>query len=185
MAKVWIIAGRRTEVRRGTLPRNPRWKLGEQSSPAPAGVPARQAGVPAPRPGPLALKRAARCLAILVLLRFGCPAQQTAAIAVEEAVAPAYPAAAVAGGHASLRQACLEAARLWRFSAQPASRDVKLTFLFRLMPKNTPEAQLGAVFRPPYTVEVRKIAAEKVTHYARDGSEAEPSAPPERDRPPG
>jgi len=167
MAKVRITAGRRTEVRRGKL------------------------------------KLAPRCFAILVLLAFTCPAQQ-------EAVAPAYPSpaveggiagivtvearvseagtvvsAAVAEGHAMLRQASLEAARLWRFPAQPASHDVKLTFLFRLMPKNTPEAQLGAVFRPPYTVEVRKTAAEKVTHYARDGSQAAPGDPPERDRPPG
>jgi TonB family protein len=173
MAKFRFIAGRRTEVRRGTL------------------------------------KGAPRCLATLILLVFTCSAQQTA-IAVEEAVAPTYPAAAVEGGiagtvtveariseagtvvsaaiaegHALLRQACLGAARLWRFSAQPASRDVKLTFLFRLMPNNTPEAQLGAVFRPPYTVEVRRIAAEKVTHYAHDNSQAAPGAPPERDRPPG
>ena len=78
---------RRTEVLRGTLSGNPRQKLllwrgrspicavGEQGSPAPAGVPARQAGVPAPRggarfltlvtdsPGPPALKRAPRPLA--------------------------------------------------------------------------------------------------------------------------
>ena len=149
------------------------------------------------------------CPVILILLAFTCPAQHTAAIAVEEAVAPAYPSPAVEGGIAGtvtvgtrisesgmvvsataegpalLRQASLDAARLWRFPAQPAGRDAKLTFLFRLMPKNTPEAQLGAVFRPPYTVEVRKIAAEKVTHYARDGSQAAPGDPPKRDRPPG
>jgi len=39
------------EADSGTPPRNPRGKLGEHSSPAPARVPARQAGVPAPRSG--------------------------------------------------------------------------------------------------------------------------------------
>ena len=151
-----------------------------------------------------------RCLVILVLMGSACPAQQSAAIAVEEAVAPVYPGAAVEGGiggtvaveahvsergtvvsaaitegHALLRQASLEAARLWRFGAHAGGHDVKLTFSFRLMPKNTPEAQLGTVFRPPGTVEVRRIAAEKVTHYARDGSQNGPGGPPERDRPPG
>jgi hypothetical protein len=71
-----------------------------------------------------------------------------------------------------LRQASLDAARLWRFRAQSGGPDVKLICSFQLMPKNTPEAQLGAVFRPPYTVEVRKITPEPVRHSARNKSEA-------------
>jgi len=152
----------------------------------------------------------ARRLLVLVTLGVVCLAQQAAAPVVEEAVAPDYPAAAVqagAGGtvavearvsergtvvsatavegHALLRQASVEAARLWRFAAQPAAGAVRLSFSFRLMPKDTPQAQLGAVFRPPYTVEVRKTAAEKVTHYARGGSQRAPGDRPGRDRPPG
>lgn len=115
--------------------------------------------------------------------------------ALEEAVAPAYPAAAATGkisgtvlvivqvdrsgkvtgasiaeGHAFLRQASLDAARLWRFQTRRQASEVKLTFSFKLMPKNTPEPELGAVFKPPYTVEVRKIPAQPVTHYARGTS---------------
>ena len=135
--------------------------------------------------------------AILILAGLSCLAQEGPSLIVEEAVAPAYPAPAVASrisgsvivevhvseqgtvasasvvdGNALLRQASLEAARLWRFQAQPAGRDVKLIFSFRLMPKATPEAQLGTVFRPPYTVEVRKITPEPVSHFARNGSDA-------------
>lgn len=149
-----------------------------------------------------------RCLVVLSLMVDVCPAGASAATDVEQAVAPVYPGAAAASGiggtiavevrlseagavvnatvgegPAQLRQASLEAARLWRFPAQPAGRGIKLTFLFRLMPKDTPAAQLGAVFRPPYTVEVRRIEAEKVTHYARSGSRTVPGVPPGGDRP--
>ena len=129
------------------------------------------------------------------------PAKQAPTPAVEEAVAPAYPApavvarisgsvivdvhvsergavasASVAEGDAQLRQASLDAARQWRFQAQrfqaqSGGHDVKLILSFRLMPKNTPEVQLGAVFRPRYWVEVRKIAPEPVSHYARNSSD--------------
>ena len=130
--------------------------------------------------------------AIAILAGLSCLAQDGPKLALEEAVAPAYPAAAFVGrvsgsvivevhvsergavasaaveeGDPLLRQASLDAARLWRFQAQPGSHDLKLIFSFRLMPKNTPEAQLGTVFRPPYTMEVRKITPEPVRHYAR------------------
>jgi len=134
--------------------------------------------------------------AIPMLVAWSCLAQPGSAPAVEEAVAPVYPAAAVTGrvsgsvivgvrvaergavataaaaeGDPLLRQASVEAARLWKFQARPGAHDLKLIFSFRLMPKNTPEAQLGAVFRPPYTVEVRKITPEPVSHFARNRSE--------------
>src|SRR5579862_7186939 len=140
------------------------------------------------------LSMPSRYLAVFVLLGGCCLAQQPLPLAVEEAVAPAYPrravtarisgsvivevrvcehgavtAATIEEGNALLRQATLEAARLWRFQPQPGSHDVKLIFSFRLMPKDTPEAQLGTVFRPPYTVEVRKITPEPVSRFARYG----------------
>jgi TonB family protein len=138
-----------------------------------------------------------RSLVLASLLACPCLGHQAVALAVEEAVAPAYPAVAVqarvsgsvtvvlqvsqsgavaaasiAEGKAPLRQASLEAARLWRFRPATGAHEVKLTFSYRLMPKDTPEAQLGAIFRPPYAVEVRKIPPEKVTHYAGGGSAA-------------
>ncbi len=122
-----------------------------------------------------------------------CLADESPAPAVEEAVAPVYPELAVLGriagsvivavrvsakgdvaeatvieGDALLRQASLEAARQWRFHAA-TSREVRLIFTYKLMPKNTPEAELGAIFRPPYTVEVRRITPGPVHHYARAG----------------
>jgi TonB family protein len=128
------------------------------------------------------------------LLLAACALRAADAPVVEEAVAPAYPVAAVEGriegtaivevrlapagtvasasvseGHALLRQASVEAARLWRFHARRKAGVVKLTFIYKLMPKGTPEAKLGSVFRPPYTVEVRKIPPEQVRHYARAG----------------
>jgi hypothetical protein len=132
---------------------------------------------------------------LTILVGAACLAQEIAPAAVEEAVAPVYPGLAVLGrisgsvivdarvsergavsnaaaaeGEALLRQPSLDAARLWRFRAQPGEREVKLIFSFRLMPKNTPEAELGAIFRPPYTVEVRKITPGPVSHVARNGS---------------
>jgi TonB family protein len=130
-----------------------------------------------------------------VLLASTCLAQETSAPAIEEAVAPVYPELAVVGrvagsvivavhvsrqgvvteatiadGEALLRQSSLDAARQWRFHAQADASDLKLIFSYKLMPKNTPEAQLGAVFRPPYTVEVRRINPGPVHHYARNGA---------------
>ncbi|MFN7992090.1 MAG: TonB family protein [Bryobacteraceae bacterium] len=126
-----------------------------------------------------------------VLTIAGFP-EQSSSPAAEEAVAAAYPGpaldarvsgavvvsiqvsergtvtgASVTEGDALLRQASLEAARLWRFRAQPGVHSVKLIFNFRFMPRNTPEAQLGPIFKPPYTVEIRKITPEPVTHYAK------------------
>lgn len=133
-----------------------------------------------------------RCVVLICGMASMGSAQKSSSVPVDEAVAPAYPPAAVesriAGtvtvlihiseggsvtdarvteGHPLLRQSSLEAARLWRFRSRAKGRDVTLIFTFRLMPKNTPEAQLGAVFRPPYAVEVRKVPPQKVTHYAR------------------
>jgi TonB family protein len=137
--------------------------------------------------------------AISILVATGCLAQQGAPLEVEEAMAPDYPAAAVTGGvsggvvvevrvsqrgavesatvvegDALLRQPSIDAARLWRFRAQAGSRagsqEGKLVFSFRLMPKNTPEAQLGTIFRPPYTVEVRRVTPKPVSHFARNSS---------------
>ena len=141
-------------------------------------------------------------IAFLILIGIPAAAQQTARPPVEEAVAPAYPALAVIGrisgrvvvsvrvsqqgavteatsdeGDPMLREAGLQAARLWRFGGTVSGQEVKLNFIFRLMPKATPEPELGAIFRPPYTVEVRRITPGPVHHYAR-------AARPEPDRRP-
>lgn len=103
------------------------------------------------------------------------------------AVAPIYPPVAKAGlitddvivegsvhpsgvfittnvvqGHKVFHQAAKNAAKRWRFEPYklPASgefRTARLTFLFRIMPAETPEAELLPVFYPPYKVEARSV----------------------------
>jgi len=103
--------------------------------------------------------------------------------AVVSAVAPAYPVVAVASntsgtvqvevkvntagevifaqsidGHPLLRQKAENTARRWRF--MPVANDarvrlVTLTFVFRIMSKETVVDDLTPVFTPPYQIEVR------------------------------
>src|SRR5581483_8688462 len=102
-----------------------------------------------------------RTALLAALLSLAAFSQQSFTPAVEEAVAATYPGAAlnarvsgsvivsiqvsdrgmvtnasVVEGDALLRQASLDAARLWRFHAQPGSHTLKLIFNFRFMPKN-------------------------------------------------
>jgi len=86
---------------------------------------------------------------------------------VHVSVSGEVASAAAAEGDALLRPNAVAAARLWRFQPPPQARDLRLIFSFRLMPKNTPAAQLGAVFRPPYTVETRRASPAPVSHYAK------------------
>jgi TonB family protein len=56
-------------------------------------------------------------------------------------------------------------ARRWRFAAAKAGSDLRtarLTFVFRIMPNDTPPAELTSVFMPPYQVEVRHRPFEPV-----------------------
>jgi TonB family protein len=116
-------------------------------------------------------------------LSFGQPA-------VVSAVAPAYPVLALASntsgkveleveinaagevtseqiidGHLLLRQATERTARRWRFAPDAGAlkaRTVVLTFVFRIMPKDTGAEELTPVFIPPYQVEVRHQPFEPV-----------------------
>ena len=112
---------------------------------------------------------------------------------VEEAAAPIYPelavtarvsgtvnievrvsplgevtSVAVTQGDPLLRQASLDAAKRWKFRPHSGGPAVKLTFVYRFLQKETAGARSEAVFRPPFTVEVRKIAPEPVRHVARN-----------------
>jgi len=62
------------------------------------------------------------------------------------------------GGHPLLVAAANEASRQWRFApAKDTSVDrlVELVFVFRMMPRCAPAADLTPIFYPPYKVEVR------------------------------
>jgi TonB family protein len=65
-------------------------------------------------------------------------------------------------GHKVFHKAAEDAARRWRFEpyTHPADgkfRTARLTFSFRIMPAETPEADLLPIFYPPYKIEVRSV----------------------------
>lgn len=73
----------------------------------------------------------------------------------------------VVDGHVLLRDAASNAARQWRFApAEEMFRTLQLTFLFTLMPKETPAERLTSVFMPPYQIEARHVRFEPVTDKA-------------------
>ena len=73
----------------------------------------------------------------------------------------AVTSARALGGHPLLRAPSVKAARRWKFApCHPcrAGRTVRLTFIFRTMPRGTPEEELTPVFSSPYQVEVRRAS---------------------------
>jgi Gram-negative bacterial TonB protein C-terminal len=64
----------------------------------------------------------------------------------------------IVGGPKLLQKVVEIAARRWIFStaeSATAPRIVRLSFIFRLVQKDTPSEELLPIFRPPYQVEVR------------------------------
>lgn len=133
------------------------------------------------------MQRAILILAITATLGFltAAQVQENAPIKIEAATAPIYPqlailsatggdvvvqvkinadgqvtSAKVVEGHKLLQEASLNAARRWQFSSGGVGREVRLTFSFQVMPKNTPQIELTPIFKPPYRVEVRRIIPE-------------------------
>jgi TonB family protein len=75
--------------------------------------------------------------------------------------------AKIVDGDALFRQGKIyeATARRWRFAAAKDGaglRTARLTFVFKIMPNNTPSAELTSVFMPPYQVEVRHKPFEPV-----------------------
>lgn len=127
---------------------------------------------------------------IIVSTVMGLAETSTEQPAVASAVAPAYPLMAVASntsgtvvieaqvnaagevvsaravdGHSLLRQAAENAARRWRFTpvaGGASTHAVTLTFIFRIMPRETTADELTPVFTLPYQVEVRHRPFEPV-----------------------
>ena len=134
----------------------------------------------------------------LLLASFNLPVRAEAEQrTLVEAVAPAYPLVAVysatagevhvrvsidkAGsvttsklvqGHRLLATAAEEAARKWRFSPG-GDRETTVVFLFRILPKGTPDAELATRFRAPLQIEVRRVIPEASTN-------GDPAADPPR-----
>jgi TonB family protein len=75
--------------------------------------------------------------------------------------------AKIVDGDALFRQGKIyeSTARRWRFAAAKDGsglRTARLTFVFRIMPNDTPPIELTSVFMPPYQVEVRHKPFEPV-----------------------
>ena len=68
-------------------------------------------------------------------------------------------------GNKLLIHASLEAAKRWHFEPGASDRKAVLKFSFRIMPKGTPEEDLGAMFTPPFSIEVRKTIPEQTVNY--------------------
>jgi TonB family protein len=68
-------------------------------------------------------------------------------------------------GNKLLIHTSLEAAKRWRFEPGASDRKAVLKFSFRIMPKGTPEEDLGAMFMPPFSIEVRKTIPEQTMNY--------------------
>ncbi len=55
-------------------------------------------------------------------------------------------------------------ARRWKFAAATdgrSARVVRLSFVYHLVPRDTPIEELSAVFRPPYQVEITHVLADE------------------------
>lgn len=128
--------------------------------------------------------------AALVLLFGICPSTaQNAQQRLVEAVAPVYPmvalysatagevtikvmvdatgavtSARVVHGHKLLAASAEDAAKRWRFAAGSGEAELSLVFVYRIMPKGTPDADLATRFRSPNEVEIRRVIPEASTN---------------------
>lgn len=91
-------------------------------------------------------------------------ASGTVLIEVEVNAAGAVTAARGVSGHPLLRRSAESSARHWVFTSAATTRTVCLTFVFRIVPKETAEDELTPIFTPPYQVEVRSRPAAPIVH---------------------
>jgi len=122
------------------------------------------------------------CTSILLLAPVTATEKVHSGPELMKAVAPVYPLVAIAAGVSGsvvvqvqvdrqgnvtstrtidgpklLRTAAEHTARRWLFSAtdEPATREARLVFSFKLVPKDTAVDELSPIFMPPYQVEVK------------------------------
>jgi TonB family protein len=125
-----------------------------------------------------------------LLLAIAANAQSNDSPVVKLAVAPSYPALALAlpkgtdvsvditvdkngdvitanavEGSPLLFQAALSAARKWKFASEATSTIARLTFSFKVLPKDAPDEEATAIFMPPYHLEVRRKLPEPTVNY--------------------
>ena len=97
-------------------------------------------------------------------------AEESGTVIVEVTIRPdgSVSEAKAIDGHKLFRLSAEKSARMWVFNAMPnleASRSVRLTFSFKLIPKKsaTPE-ELLPVLMPPFAVETRATMPSYVVH---------------------
>ena len=60
-------------------------------------------------------------------------------------------------GHTLLRSPARDAAKKWRFEPGNEKREVNLVFVFRIMPRDTPDGDLTTRYHYPRRIEVRHV----------------------------
>ena len=68
--------------------------------------------------------------------------------------------AKLAEGHKLLGPPARVAAKKWRFEPGNEKREVKLVFVFRVMPEDTPFEERTTRFHSPWRIEVRRVVPE-------------------------
>lgn len=68
-------------------------------------------------------------------------------------------------GNQLLHKAAIEAAKRWKFQGVNRETKVQLTFVFRMMPKQTPPEDMTPVFMPPYKLEVKGKLPNPTVNY--------------------
>lgn len=73
-------------------------------------------------------------------------------------------------GHPLLQLTAKPAAQRWRFTpatTEAGERTVLVSFIFTIMPKETPAEDLTPIFSPPYQVEVRRVGFDTSTRVKK------------------
>jgi TonB family protein len=129
-------------------------------------------------------------ICLLIPLLGTAQSNSSRSVAVQSAVAPAYPAIALTAntsgdaqievtidktgnatkadfvsGNPLLHKAAVEAAKRWEFEKLNEEATVQLTFSFRMLPKDTSAEDMTPVFMPPYHLEVRGKLPEPTVNY--------------------
>jgi TonB family protein len=68
-------------------------------------------------------------------------------------------------GNPLLQKAAVEAAKQWKCEKLNEEAKVRLTFSFRMIPKDTSAEDMTPVFMPPYHLEVRGKLPEPTVNY--------------------
>ena len=127
------------------------------------------------------------CVVLLFAISCQRSPRQVAAV---NAVAPIYPVLAAASntfgdadvavtidesgsvssaafqrGNPLFKAAVLDAVNRWKFEPGASSHEVTLRFSFRLMPKESGDADVTAIFVPPYHIEVRQRHPDEGVNY--------------------